>query len=153
MSSRLFQEIRERRGLAYSVFSFLSLYSDTGTWGAYVGVDNTNTEEVLDVLTQELRRIRETAVDRSELENAIQYLKGGLYLAAESTENQMTRIAQNEINFGRHVSLKEVEDSIDKVSPESVLELARDIFQNDTMALTLLGPVDDGASYEEKLTF
>lgn len=153
MSSRLFQEIRERRGLAYSVFSFLSLYSDTGTWGAYVGVDKTNTEKVLDILTYELRRIRETTVDISELENAVQYLKGGLYLAAESTENQMTRIAQNEINFGRHIPLKEVEAGIDKVTAESILEVARDIFQDDAMALTLLGPVDEGTSYDAKLTF
>jgi predicted Zn-dependent peptidase len=152
MSSRLFQEIRERRGLAYSVFSFLSLYSDAGTWGAYVGVDNSNTEEVLDVLTDELKRVKETPVDTSEMENALQYLKGGLYLAAESTENQMTRIAQNEISFGRHISLKEVEESIDKVSPESMLEIAQDLFHNDTLALTLLGPVDEGASYDEKLS-
>ena len=153
MSSRLFQEIRERRGLAYSVFSFLSLYSDTGTLGVYVGVDNNNTVEVLDIIVKEMAGLKKTAVDPSEFENAKQYLKGGLYLAAESTENQMTRIAQNEINFGRHISLQEVEDNIDKVTPESVLELAQDLFQDDNVALTLLGPVDEGTGYEDLLTF
>jgi predicted Zn-dependent peptidase len=153
MSSRLFQEIRERRGLAYSVFSFLSLYSDTGTLGVYVGVDNANTDEVLDVIVNEMASMKRTAIDSSEFENAKQYLKGGLYLAAESTENQMTRVAQNEINFGRHISLQEVEENIDKVTPESVLELAQDLFQDDAVALTLLGPVDEGTGYEEKLTF
>jgi predicted Zn-dependent peptidase len=154
MSSRLFQEIRERRGLAYAVFSFLSLYSDTGTWGAYVGVDNSNTDEVLDVLVQQMRRMKETAVDRSELENAKQYLKGGLYLAAESSENQMTRIAQNEINFGRHITLKEVEEHIDHVTTESILALAKEIFQDNSVALTLLGPVDERvSSFEKKLVF
>jgi predicted Zn-dependent peptidase len=153
MSSRLFQEIRERRGLAYSVFSFLSLYSDIGTLGVYVGVDNANTDEVLEIIVKEMASMKRTVVGSSEFENAKQYLKGGLYLAAESTENQMTRIAQNEINFGRHISLQEVEDNIDKVTPESVLELAQDLFQDDAVALTMLGPLDEGTGYDEKLSF
>ncbi len=152
MSSRLFQEIRERRGLAYSVFSFLSLYSDTGTWGVYVGADNSNTDEVLDLIVREMRKIRRHAVDADELKNAKQYLKGGLFLAAESTENQMTRIAQNEINFGRYVPLKEVEDCVEQVDADDMLELAQELFQDESMALTLLGPVDENASYEAKLS-
>jgi predicted Zn-dependent peptidase len=152
MSSRLFQEIRERRGLAYAVYSFLSLYSDTGTWGVYVGVDNSNTDEALDVIVKEMTRMKKTVVDDSELLNAKQYLKGGLYLAAESTENQMTRIAQNEMTFGRYVPLKEVEDKIEKVAAEDMLELAQEIFRDDSMALTLLGPVDEEVSFEEKLS-
>jgi len=153
MSSRLFQEIRERRGLAYAVFSFLSLYSDTGSWGVYVGVDRENTDEVLDVIVREMNQMKREPVGEEELFNARQYLKGGLYLAAESTDNQMTRVAQNEINFGRHVSLKEVEEHIEKVTPEDVLEIARDMFRDDAVALTLLGPVDEKTSYEQRLAF
>ncbi len=152
MSSRLFQEIRERRGLAYAVYSFLSLYSDTGSWGTYVGVDNSNTDQVLELIVKEITRIKEEPVDSSELFNAQQYLKGGLHLADESTENQMTRIAQNQINFGRHVSLKEVEDSVKKVTAEDILGVAQDIFQNESVSLTLLGPVDEQASYEGLLS-
>lgn len=152
MSSRLFQEIRERRGLAYAVYSFLSLYSDTGTWGAYVGVDNSNTEQVIEVIAREMKRAKDEPVDSSELTNAKQYLKGGLYLGAESTDNQMTRIAQNEITFGRFVPLKEVEDKVEEVTAEQILEVAQDIFQNDFVSLTLLGPVDRDASYEETLS-
>ncbi|MBN1841621.1 MAG: insulinase family protein [Deltaproteobacteria bacterium] len=152
MSSRLFQEIRERRGLAYAVYSFLSLYSDTGTWGAYVGVDNSNTEQVVEVIAREMKRAKDEPVDSSELTNAKQYLKGGLYLGAESTDNQMTRIAQNEITFGRFVPLKEVEDKVEEVTAEQILEVAREIFQNDRVSLTLLGPVDRDASYEEALS-
>ncbi|MCK4728796.1 MAG: insulinase family protein [Desulfobacterales bacterium] len=151
MSSRLFQEIRERRGLAYAVYSFLSLYSDTGTWGAYVGVDNSNTEQVIEVIAREMKRAKDEPVDSSELTNAKQYLKGGLYLGAESTDNQMTRIAQNEIIFGRFVPLKDVEDKVEEVTGEQILEVAQDIFQNDFVSLTLLGPVDRDASYEETL--
>lgn len=152
MSSRLFQEIRERRGLAYAVYSFFSLYSDIGTWGAYVGVDNSNTEQVIEVIAREMRRAKDKLVDSSELTNAKQYLKGGLYLGAESTDNQMTRIAQNEITFGRFVPLKEVEDKVEEVTAEQILEVAQDIFQNDFVSLTLLGPVDGDASYEETLS-
>ena len=149
MSSRLFQEIRERRGLAYAVYSFLSLYSDTGVSGVYVAVDKTNTEEVLGVIIKEMKQIKEKSVENSELRNAKEYLKGGIYLGAESTENQMTRLAHNEIHFGRQVPLQEVEDSIEKVTAEDIVELAEDMFQNESLSLTLLGPVGDD-SFQEK---
>ncbi|OEU45569.1 MAG: hypothetical protein BBJ60_00855 [Desulfobacterales bacterium S7086C20] len=152
MSSRLFQEIRERRGLAYAVYSYLSLYSDTGRWGVYVGVDNSKTDEVLDVIVKEMIRVKEEAIDGSELINAKQYLKGGLYLSAESTENQMVRIAQNEMNFGRYITLKEMEEKIESVTVEDIEELAGDIFRDEFAALTLLGPVDEKASYENILS-
>ena len=148
MSSRLFQEIRERRGLAYSVYSFLSLYSDTGMCGVYVGADQSNIKEVLEIIIKEMKQIKEKPVDTAELRNAKAYLKGGLYLGAESTENQMTRLAHNEIHFGRDVPLEEVEERVEKVTAEDILELSRDIFQNNSASLTLLGPVDDERAHE-----
>jgi predicted Zn-dependent peptidase len=151
MSSRLFQEIREKRGLAYSVYSFLSLYSDTGTWGVYVGCDNTTTSQVIELSLKEMRNIKTQPVDSAELANAKEYLRGGLYMAAESTENQMTRIAQNEINFGRFVSLKEVEREIDNVTAEGVMALAEEVFHDETLSLMLLGPVDESADYKDQL--
>jgi predicted Zn-dependent peptidase len=152
MSSRLFQEVREQRGLAYAVYSFLSLYCDIGMWGVYVGTDRSNTQQVLEIIVREMKRLREEPVDSSELGNGKEYLKGGLYLAAESTENQMTRLAYNEINFGRHIPLKELEDEVDKITAEDILELAQDIFQNETMCVTLLGPVDEGSLYQDILS-
>ena len=149
MSSRLFQEIRERRGLAYAVYSFLSLYSDTGVSGVYVAVDKANTEEVLELIMKEMRQIKEEPVENSELRNAKEYLKGGIYLGAESTENQMTRLAHNEIHFGRQVSLQEVEDNIEKVTAEDIVELAEDMFQNESLSLTLLGPVGEDSFHEK----
>lgn len=153
MSSRLFQEIRERRGLAYAVYSYLSTYSDIGTWGTYVGVDRSKIDETLEVIVREMARGKERTVDPSELTNAKQYLKGGMCLAAESTENQMIRIAQNEINFGRFVPLEEIEEKIDRVTAEEVEALAADIFRKESTALTLLGPVNEGASYDGVLNF
>jgi len=153
MSSRLFQEIRERRGLAYSVYSFLSTYSDVGTWGVYVGVDQSKVKETLEVITREMARGKSRKVDSSELTNAKQYLKGGMCLAAESTENQMIRIAQSEMNFGRFVPLEEIEEKIDRVTAEDVEALAEDIFRRESAALTLLGPIDGEASYDAMLDF
>ena len=152
MSSRLFQEIRERRGLAYAIYSFVSSYSDTGLFGVYVGVDNSNTQEALRLIVNEMKRLKEQPVDDSEIRNAKEHLKGGLYLAAESTGNQMTRLAQNEINFGRHIPLQELEDNIEKVTAEDMLGLANDIFQDKALSLVLLGPIDKKESYDEMLS-
>jgi predicted Zn-dependent peptidase len=151
MSSRLFQEIRERRGLAYSVYSFASSYSDTGLIGVYVGVDKANTQEVLELIMREMRRLKEDPIEDSELMNAKEHLKGGLYLAAESTDNQMTRLAHNEIIFGRHVPLQELVDKIEKVTAEDILRLAQDTFRDKAVTLSLLGPVDGNVSYEDLL--
>jgi len=152
MSSRLFQEIRELRGLAYAVYSFLSLYSDTGMCGVYVGTDQSNMQQVLEIISREMKKIKGYPVESAELRNAKEYLKGGLYLGAESTENQMIRLAHNEIHFGRHVPLKEVEGQIEEVTAENILELSQDIFQDESMSLTLLGPVDKERSREWALS-
>ena len=152
MSSRLFQEIRERRGLAYAIFSFASSYSDTGLLGIYVGVEKSNTQEVLQLIAKEMNRLKEKPIDDSELRNAKEHLKGGLYLAAESTDNQMTRLAHNEINFGRHVPLQEVVDNIEKVTAEDILRLARDACRDNAVSLALLGPIDEKAPYKDMLT-
>ena len=152
MSSRLFQEIRERRGLAYAIFSFASSYSDTGLLGVYVGVDKSNTQEVLRLIAKEMKCLKEKPIDDSELKNAKEHLKGGLYLAAESTDNQMTRLAHNEINFGRHVPLQELVDEIEKVTAEDILRLAQDTFQHGATSLALLGPINEKVSYEDILS-
>jgi predicted Zn-dependent peptidase len=152
MSSRLFQEIRERRGLAYAVYSFASSYSDTGLIGVYVGVDKANTQEVLELIMREMRRLKEEPIEGSELRNAKEHLKGGLYLAAESTDNQMTRLAHNEIIFGRYVPLQELVDEIEKVTAEDILRLAQQTFRDKAVSLSLLGPIDGNVSYEDVLS-
>jgi predicted Zn-dependent peptidase len=152
MSSRLFQEIRERQGLAYSIYSFVSSYCDTGLLGVYVGVDKSNTQKVLRLIINEMKRIKEKPVNGSELRNAKEHLKGGLYLAAESTDYQMTRLAHNEINFGRHIPLEELVDNIEKVTAEDMLRLAQDTFQDKAVSVALLGPIDEKVSYEEILS-
>ena len=151
MSSRLFQEIRERRGLAYSVYSFISSYTDTGMFGAYVAVDPGNAIEAADVIIKEISRIKEHVVDRGELKDAIEYSKGCLLLASESTDNQMFRQAQNEIHFERFVSLEEVLSDIESVKEEDILNVARNLFDFNNLAITVLGPVSGEKQFKNLL--
>jgi len=152
MSSRLFQEIRERRGLAYSVYSFISSYVDTGMFGAYVGVDPKKAHESTRLILKEIEKLKKTRVGAGELRKAKEYTKGNLLLASESNDNQMVRLAQNETHFGRYIPLQEVVDNIEAVSGDDILELGRYLFQDNRFALTMLGPVGDGKEYNDILT-
>lgn len=151
MSSRLFQEIRERRSLAYSVYSFISSYVDTGMFGAYVGVDPERVKESVSIILKEMRKLKDTLVNANELHDAKEFTKGNLMLASESVNNQMVRLAQNEIHFDRYIPLQEVVDKIESVKEENILNLAESLFQTDELTLTLLGPVSDKKVFEDML--
>jgi predicted Zn-dependent peptidase len=144
MSSRLFQEVREKRGLAYSVYSFISSHGDTGMFGVYVGVAPNRALETSRLVLDEINKLRKERVETLELKGAIEYTKGGLMLAAESNDNQMVRSAQNEIHFGYEVPLQEIIAKVEAVTPDDILELANELFDSRQMALTLLGPMDGG---------
>lgn len=141
MSSRLFQEIREKRGLAYSVYSFMMSHVDSGMFGVYAGVGAENVAQTIDLIRQDLERMRSAAVSAEELRDAKEYTKGNLLLSDEGVDNQMVRIAQNEIHFGRYIPLEDVVQKIDAVKAEEIQSLARDLFQPEQSAWTLLGPV------------
>jgi predicted Zn-dependent peptidase len=151
MSSRLFQEIREKRGLAYAVYSFISSHVDTGMFGVYLGVDPKRAQETTHLILEEMNKLRSESVDSSELDGAIEYTKGSLLLASESTDNQMVRTAQNEIHFGRDVPLQEVLQKIESVTRDEILDLARNLFDSNQMVLTMLGPVKQKKIFEEIL--
>jgi predicted Zn-dependent peptidase len=142
MSSRLFQEVRERRGLAYSIFSFQSSYVDTGMLGVYVGTHEKSINETVDIILEEMKSMKEKPVGEEELRAAKEYVKGGLYLASESTDNRMQRLAQNEIYFGRDLPLEEVIEGFEKVSSFDIQALANDLFQEKYLSAVLLGPVE-----------
>ena len=141
MSSRLFQEIRERQGLAYSVYSFISSFVDTGMVGAYAGVAPQNAAAAVKLLISEIKRLKTDPVSESELRDAKEFTKGSLLLSTESVDNHMVRLAQNEINFERDISLEEVITKVDEVTRDRVRDLAETIFNSDRLALTTLGPV------------
>ncbi len=152
MSSRLFQEVREKRGLAYSVYSFISSHGDTGMFGVYVGVAPKRAHETTRLVIDEIRRLRKDRVESTELKGAIEYTKGGLLLASESIDNQMVRSAQNEIHFGCEIPLQKIIEKVEAVTQDDILELANDLFHPHQMALTLLGPANnDKKDFEEIL--
>jgi len=143
MSSRLFQEIRERRGLAYSVYSFISSHVDAGMFGFYLGVDPKQAQEAIQVVLNEIVKFKTKRIQLPELESAKEYTKGSLLLASESSDNHMVRNAQNEMHFGGDIALEEIIDKIEAVTADDILELADELINPDKMTYTLLGPVDD----------
>jgi predicted Zn-dependent peptidase len=142
MSSRLFQEVRERRGLAYSIYSFVSSHTDAGMLGIYGAVRPDNIQATLELIRLELLRFRDKPISETELRAAKEHIKGGIHLAAENTDNRMSRLAKNEMIFGRFVTYEEIEAGLERVTSEDVQALAREIFSAEVMSLVLLGPVD-----------
>jgi predicted Zn-dependent peptidase len=142
MSSRLFQEVRERHGLAYSIYSFLSSHTDTGMLGIYGAVRPENIEATLELIHHELGRLKREPISETELLAAQEHIKGGIYLAAENTDNRMSRLAKNEMIFGRFIPYEEIEQGLEKVTSNDVQALAQKIFIPEAMSLVLLGQVD-----------
>lgn len=142
MSSRLFQEIREKRGKAYSIYSFQSLYRDVGYLGIYAGTNPDWVEEVVDLTVREMRRLARGEVSEEEVERAKNQLVGSMVLGLETSDAWMGQIARNEIYFGEAVSLEEVARGIRAVSRDDLVELAASMFLPQNMALTVLGDVE-----------
>jgi predicted Zn-dependent peptidase len=151
MSSRLFQEIRERRGLAYSVYSFISSHVDAGMFGFYMGVDSKRARDAILLVLDEIVKLKTKRVEPSELKGAMEYTKGSLMLASESADNHMVRNAQNEMHFGRDIVLEEIIENIEAVTADDILELADELIDPDKMTYTLLGPIDGHRKELEKI--
>jgi len=143
MSSRLFQEVREMRGLAYSIYSFMMSHVDTGMFGVYTGVSPQNVRQTVDLIQKSMQQMENRPVTVEELQDAKEYTKGNLLLASESVDNQMVRLAQNEIHFGAYIPVEQVVEKIEAVTPEAIQALAQKLFHADFKSMTLLGPVDE----------
>jgi predicted Zn-dependent peptidase len=142
MSSRLFQNIREKQGLAYAVFSELTPYSDVGMLSVYAGTAKETVGKVLDLTIAEFRAMKESLVTEEELLRAKNHLKGSLMLSLESTSSRMSNLARQELYFHRFSSLDEILASIEAVTREEVQTLAREFFQPEHIAVTVLGPLN-----------
>jgi len=151
MSSRLFQEVRENRGLAYAIYSYMTSYVDTGMFGIYTAVGPEQARETVEVVLAELDRIKTAPVDPGELRDAKEYTKGCLYLSVENVDSQMVRLAQNEIHFGEFIPLEAVVAQVEAVTEADIRRLARNLFAPDALALTFLGPVTDKGPLENLL--
>ena len=142
MSSRLFQNVREKRGLAYAVFSGLSAYRDAGSFTVYAGCSNEAVGEVIDLIVEELRGVKQTPVPEAELQRSKDHLKGSLMLSLENTASRMSHLARQEIYFDRQFGLDETLQGIEQVTTFDVQRVATDLFQNGSLAATVLGNVN-----------
>ena len=141
VSSRLFQEIREKRGLAYSIYSFLSGYSDGGTITIYAGTRPKEAGRVLALIRREVRRMADRGIERSELKRTRDQMKGSLMLSLESSHSRMNKLAKDELIAGVHTTLEEMLAEIDTVTEDQVGRVAHELFAPQTMAITGLGPL------------
>jgi predicted Zn-dependent peptidase len=138
LSSRLFQNIREQRGLVYSIASGLATYSDAGALSVYAGTSLATANEVLRLTIEEMRRLRDERLPAEDLRRAKDHLKGSLVLALESTSSRMNQLARHEIYFGRQFEVREQLEAIEKVEAEDVRRTAEELFGGE-VALSLLG--------------
>jgi predicted Zn-dependent peptidase len=151
MSSRLFQNVREKRGLAYAVFSGLSAYRDAGSFTIYAGCSNEAVGEVIDLVVEELKGVKTSPVPDAELQRAKDHLKGSLMLSLENTASRMSHLARQEIYFDRQFGLDETLQGIERVTAPDVQRVANDLFQNGSLAATVLGNVNGLKIPKERL--
>jgi len=142
MSSRLFQNIRERQGLAYAIFSEISPYRDTGLLSVYAGTALETAGQLVRLVTEEFRNLKEQPVAEEELRRAKEHLKGSLMLSLESTNARMSNLARQEIYFGRFFSLDELIAAIEAVTAEEIQAIAREFFRPEAVGVTVLGHLD-----------
>ena len=142
MSSRLFQNIRERQGLAYAIFSELNSYRDTGMLSVYAGTSLDTAAQVIQSILEEFRKLRDVPLDAEELRRAKDHLKGATLLALEGTGQRMNSLARYHVYFNRHFTAKDLIALLEKVTPQDVQELAREFFQPDRIAASVVGNLD-----------
>jgi predicted Zn-dependent peptidase len=141
VSSRLFQEVREKRGLVYSIYSFLSGYSDGGTITIYAATRSKEVDRVADLVCREITRIGQAGIQHKELARAKSQMKGSLMLSLESSNSRMSKLAKDELTYGARTSLDDMLARIDRINEEQVFAAARKFFTLDALAITGLGPL------------
>lgn len=142
MSSRLFQEIREKRGLAYSAYSYTSAYADTGQFGIYVGCMPSKIDDVLQICRDEVARVVSDGITEEEILRGKGQMRGGLVLGLEDTGSRMSRIGKNELVYDELMSVDEVLSRIEAVTPEEIAAVAKDVLSR-PLALAVIGPYAD----------
>ncbi|HEY4619240.1 MAG TPA: pitrilysin family protein [Nitrospirota bacterium] len=141
MSSRLFQEVREKRGLVYSIYSYLSSFTDSGLMNIYAGTSKESLIPVLELVLKEIKKIRRDGISRKEMNRVKNQMKGNLMLGLESTSNRMSRIARDEIYSGRFYTTDDIINEINRITPSQIQGLLYDLFKSEYLSLAILGPV------------
>lgn len=143
MSSRLFQEVREKRGLVYSIYSYIALYAETGLFSVYAGTRPSQVEKVIKIVRNEIDNITEKGVTKEELHRAKEHLKGQLVLSMENTGTRMNRLGKSEIIHGEILSLDDLVERIDQVEQDDILRVAQKVFGSNGLFLAAIGPLDE----------
>ncbi|WP_232035544.1 M16 family metallopeptidase [Methylomusa anaerophila] len=141
ISSRLFQSIREERGLAYSVYSYQANYRDAGLFTVYAGTRPNNIGQVVELIMKNIMDLQAGGVTKEEFIKAKEQIKGNLLLGLESSSSRMSRIGKMEITLGRYISLDEVVDKIERVAEEDIWRMIKKMFVSESLCLTALGPI------------
>lgn len=141
VSSRLFQEVREKRGLVYSIYSFLSAYSDGGMITIYAGTRPKEVQRVVEVVRRELKKLRMHGIDAKDLARVKNQMKGSLMLSLESSHSRMSKLAKDELSQGCHISLEQITAEIDRVTVDQVFHVAQNLLNQHCLSITALGPI------------
>lgn len=148
LSSRLFQEIREQRGLAYSVYSYHSTYVDSGMFAIYAGTTPDNTQEVVECIITELLKMKNEGISADELRKTVAQVKGSLYLGLESVSSRMSRLGKTELSYNRVISPEEMVGKLEKVTLEDVKRVMNRLWDKDKLSLLMLGPAGHDVDLE-----
>ena len=151
MSSRLFQRIREDRGLCYTVYSSLNSFRECGYMNIYAGTARENVRVAAELILKECRLLADEAVTAEELDNAKNHLKGGMILGLESSSNRMFALARNEIYHGRQISVDESLEKIDAVTRDDIRRVACDLFTHRNYGIVVVGDLEGLDLKEEDL--
>ena len=139
----LFQKVREERGLAYSIYSYLNSFSDCGSQVIYAGVAPGDVHDAIDLILREMRELSRTPVTEEELSAARNQLKGNLLLSLESTDNRMSRLAKDDIYFGRSLTVDEIVQGIDSVTPDDIVSVTSGLMRGENLHLQMVGSVKE----------
>lgn len=151
LSSRLFQEVREQRGLVYSVYSYHSSYYDTGLFCVYAGLSKENVDEVLELVLKQVKDIRKNSVKPEELQRAKDQLKGNLLLSLENVSTRMSRLGKSQLYLGKIVPPEEVVQKLNQVTVADIQTLAADMLKPEDFSLATIGPWTDCGNMEKAL--
>ncbi len=151
LSSRLFQEIREQRGLVYSVFSYHSSYHDTGMFAVYAGLSKDNVNQAMELIFKEVKDIARNGITEVELQRAKDQMKGGLYLSLENANSRMSRLGKSELYLGRVKSPEEIVKEVYQVTNEDIQRVASQMFKPENFSMAAIGPWQDCGDLQREL--
>jgi predicted Zn-dependent peptidase len=143
MSSRLFQEVREKRGLAYSIYSYNAALRDTGLFIVYAGTSKETYKQVIDLVLAEFNKVKKEGLTKEEISRAKEHTKGSLVLGLESTSSRMNWLAKSEFYYGRILTIDEIFDKIDKVSSDDIIAVANKYIKEKDLTLTVIGDIKE----------